>query len=140
MRIEFLEIGGRKYPLSFSLATAERITSKYKNVEQLMRILQDKNVSDFNKLHIVCEVLSAMMYSGAEYYNALKMQPFEGAHIEDGKFKYLSPSQLSFVLDMNEDVIKEVTEKVKRCCDVGNQKEIHTKAVGSSAKKKKKRR
>lgn len=139
MKIEFYELEGKKYPLSFSLATTEKIAQKYKDLSKLSGMLKNEKISNYEKIAIVSEILSAMMYSGAQYYNAFNKEPFEGADYKDGKFRYLTAEQLKCVIPCSEKEITDLAGKIQRCYASSNDKDIHARSVQNRSKKKRRR-
>lgn len=136
MRISFLEIEGRKYPLCFSLATSEMITEKYKNIKMMSRNLNDKNFPLSRKIDMVCDILSALMKSGCDYYNILNKSIYDNAPTDqNGKLVALKKEQLKYCIGMDEESINNIVKKVNECIANGQRKNI-----GTSTKGKKKRR
>lgn len=141
MKIEYMHIEGKKYPLSFSLATAEQIAEKYKNMNELQRKLKDENFPDSEKLDILCNVLAMMIYSGCCYFNAFHKPPYENAPYEDEKFYYITSEQLKTCIPLNDNKIKEIINKIENCINSSGDKKISTrpKQISSNSKKKTRR-
>lgn len=135
MRVSFLEIEGRKYPLCFSLATSEIITEKYKNIEMMSRNLNDKNFPLSRKIDMVCDILSVLMKSGCDYYNILNKSTYDNAPTDrNGKLVALKKEQLKYCIGIDEESINNIVKKVNECIATGQRKNI-----GTSTKGKKKR-
>lgn len=139
MKISFLTIEDKKYPLSFSLYTAQEILKRYKKIDSLMYMLKDKNTSLDRKIDVLSVILSLMIYSGCQYYNAFKMQPYKSAPVDDkGRFIALNEEQIKLSIEPTEDKIKELVNAIESCIEMGKRQEIGTKPIKSNSKKKKK--
>ncbi len=139
MKIEFIELEDRKYPLTFSLSTSNEITKRYKNLHALQYMLKNEKTPLEKKVNVLCVVLAAMIYSGCQYYNAFKKQPYDRAPIDDeGKFIPLTAEQISLVLVPTEENINDLTSKIEKCFSSSSKKEL-SGTVKKTTKKKKKR-
>lgn len=139
MRIEFIEIEGKKYPLSFSLSASEQIMKKYNNPQKMVNILQNKNVNIHVKINIICNILESLIYSGCQYYNAFNKEKYENAPIKNGKFIGLTCEQIKVSLPLDEEYIENLTSKIKKCIESSNTKQLGTKPIKNNSKKKRKK-
>lgn len=137
MKIEFIELEGKRYPLSFSLSTSSEITNRYKNLHALQYMLKSDKTPLSKKVDVLCVVIAAMMYSGCQYYNAFRKQPYDKAPIDDdGKFVPLTAEQVSLVLVPNEENIAYLTAKIESCFSSSSKREL-SGAVKNTKKKRK---
>lgn len=136
MRVEFYELEGKIYPLTFSLSTSNEIIRKYKNIHALQLMLESEKAPLNKKIEVLCNVLESMIYSGCQYYNAFKKQPYNKAPIdEEGIFVPLNVEQISVSLVPTEENINELVKKIKNCISISNKKEIIGKAKKNTKKK-----
>lgn len=140
MKIEFYEIEGVKYPLSFSLAASEQLFKRYKNINKTFSLLKSKDYPTDKKMAIVCDILASLIYSGCQYYNAFHKAPYENAPFENGRFYYITAEQLKVSIVPNEASLKEIAVKAQRCIESSNKKELGTKPIPIKSKKKNSRR
>lgn len=138
MKIEFIDLEGKKYPLSFSLLVTEEIMKKYKSTDNLMYLLKDKKAPLNEKMDAVTTILSNMIYSGCEYYNSFHKQPYKNAPVRNGKFIPLSNEQIKIAIDPMDGSFKDIIETIKRCISSSSQRKIGTKPKKTKSKKKKK--
>ena len=137
MRIEFIYIEGKKYPLSFSLAASEKLLQDQKDLKNLSKILKDKNTPMHKKIDILCDILASLIYSGCQYYNAFNIAPYKDAPFFNEKFNPISSEQIKVVLNPDSETLEMITKKITSCMQVSNKKKINTK-IPTNAKKKQK--
>lgn len=138
MKVEFIELEGKKYPLSFSLLVTEEIIKKYENVDNFMHLLKDKKAPLDKKMDAVTTILSNMIYSGCEYYNSFHKPPYKNAPIRNGKFIPLNNEQVKIAIDPMDGSFRDIVETIKRCVSSASQRKIGTKPKKNKSKKKKK--
>lgn len=139
MKISYLELEGKKYPLTFSLKTTQLITEKYKDMNAFAKLLDDPKVNLSKKLDVVADILESMMQSGCQFCNAFSYSPYPDAPFEDGKFISLSAEQIKLCIPLEEDIVKNIINAIKGCIATSNTKELGTQTKKSSKKKKNKR-
>ena len=141
MNLEYIYIEGIKYPLSFSLVTAEQIAKKYRDLNVLERNLKDRNYPVDKKLNMLSDIIAMMIYSGVRYCNAYHLDPYKDAPNTQGRFVYLTSEQVKVSLPLDENSIKGLTDKIQKCIRSGNVKKIGTKPfeISGHSKKKKQR-
>ena len=61
MNLEYIYIEGIKYPLSFSLVTAEQIAKKYRDLNVLERNLKDRNYPVDKKLNMLSDIIEDIL-------------------------------------------------------------------------------
>lgn len=129
MNLEYIYIEGIKYPLSFSLVTAEQIAKKYRDLNVLERNLKDRNYPVDKKLNMLSDIIAMMIYSGVRYCNAYHLDPYKDAPYTQGRFFYLTSEQVKVSLPLDENSIKGLTDKIQKCIRSGNVKKIGTKTI-----------
>lgn len=137
MKVEFYELEGKVYPLTFSLSTSNEIIKKYKNLNALQFMLKSEKTPLNKKVDVLCTVLESMIYSGCQYYNAFRKQPYDKAPINnDGKFIPLTAEQISLVFVPTEEKVNELSRKIQNCISNSSNKEITGRAKQNAKKKK----
>lgn len=139
MKLSYLELEGKKYPLTFSLKTTQLITDKYKDMTTFSKVLNDPKVGMSKKIDIVADVLESMMRSGCQFCNAFSYSPYPNAPFHDGKFISLSAEQIKLCIPPEEQDIKNVINAINSCISTSNVKELGTQTKKSAKKKKNKR-
>lgn len=139
MKLSYLELEGKKYPLTFSLKTTQLITDKYKDMANFAKVLNDPKVGMSKKIDIVADVLESMMCSGCQFCNAFSYSPYPNAPFHDGKFISLSAEQIKLCIPPEEQAIKNVINAINSCISTSNVKELGTQTKKSAKKKKNKR-
>lgn len=136
MKIEFFELEDKRYPLAFSLNTANEITGRYRNLQALQYTLKSEKTPLSKKIDVLCNVLAAMMYSGCQYYNVFRKQPYEKAPIDDeGKFIPLTAEQITLVFEPTEKNIRNLTDKIEKCFCTSASKDLTAKVKNNTKKK-----
>lgn len=133
MKIEFIYLEGKKYPLSFSLAASEQLARKHNDFSGFSKILKDKKVPVNKKMDCLCDILASLIYSGCQYYNAFNIEPYKDAPIINGKYHYINSEQLKTVI--NPADLSEILDKISKCVESSNKKKIGTKALQINSKK-----
>lgn len=117
VRVVFINIGGYEYPLVNSLYVAEQIEG-----------MDTKSVKSLAK------ILEAMTYAGAKYLNLVGSPNRKLKRDESGNIQYLTAEEISILVSVDADAVKEISNKIKQCFDVSSQ----TQVTATSKKKKRK--
>lgn len=135
VKVSYIDIGEYKYPMSFSIASGKHLGGFVKLTKNF-----DKNAMDLPQVaQILTDLLYAMIFSGCAYMNRMHIPPYEGAPVDsEGKFIPPKKEDLEILIPLEPQALKELTEKIKVCINVGNQRDI--KAVASKNLKKKKQK
>lgn len=136
MKIEFIYLEGKKYPLSFSLAASEQLARKHSDFRSFSKILKDKKVPANKKMDCLCDILASLIYSGCQYYNAFNIEPYKDAPVVNGKYRYITSEQLKTVINPSD--LSEIMDKISKCVENSNKKKIGTKPIEMKPKKNKK--
>lgn len=102
-RITYIELADKKYPLSFSLAAAKNIASKYGDLAVLDEALTfDKITAE--TIDIIGYTLAVLMRQGCAYMNRFaKDIPSEpDAHVEDGKYIFLEQDEIEMCIGIQD--------------------------------------
>lgn len=134
MRIEFIYLEGKKYPLSFSLAASEKLAQKHNDFSSFSKILKDKKVPINKKMDCLCDILASLIYSGCQYYNAFNIEPYKDAPFVNGRYHYISSEQLKTVINPSD--LSEILDKISKSIENSNKKKIGTKPSEINSKKK----
>lgn len=131
-KITYIDIGNKKYPMSFSLSSAKKMEGLAKISKSI-----DKGSADLvSAASMLSEILYVMIYTGCMYCNAMYFPPYDGAPIENGKFVPIKKENLEYLIPLEADDLKEIVNKIKECVFNGKKREL--KAVPNRSSKKKK--
>lgn len=125
-RINFVEIAGKKYPLSFSLQATKAVARKFGSVEKIGEQFSDGDLNE-EKIDGIVYVVETLIRSGCAYLNLfcadLPKEP--GAHIVDDKYYCLSTEALEVAITF--DNMGEIMQSVMECMRMGQESEIEIK-------------
>lgn len=118
-RISYIEIGGKKYPLSFSLMAQKSMASKHGTLENL----QEK-MSKFDEegIDALVDFIEILIKQGCAYKNRFEKDSLipDGASVVNGEWipiereEIMTCVQFSELHDIFESVISAVTNSNKR--------------------------
>ena len=120
LRVVFIKLGDKEYPLVNSLYVAERI----------------ERIDNMQSVKSLAVILEAMMYAGAKYLNIVGSPNKNLNRNENGDIVPLSKEDISILLGVDEDTIRYISGKISECFAVSDKKQVVAK---SNAKKKKNR-
>lgn len=121
--------------MSFSIAAGKNLGGFVKLTKNF-----NKDAMDLPQVaQILTDLLYAMIFSGCAYMNRMHIPPYEGAPV-DSKGKFIPPKKedLEVFIPLEPEALKELTEKIKVCINIGNQRNV--KAVANKNLKKKKQK
>lgn len=120
-RINFVDIAGTKYPLTFSLGAAKAISRKYGSLEKMFEKLQ--NAEDtFEQLDAVIFVLETLIRQGCAYLNKFeKNVPVheEGTSFNGEKFEPVTAEELEVginIFDMS-GIVEAISTAIRGSSD-----------------------
>ena len=124
-RITYIEIAGKSYPMSFSLAASKKIVEKFGSAEKMKSAMDKAN--DVKKIDLIVEMLALLTSQGCAYKNYFEkdVPAPENAPIIDGKWTPLPADVIEIALGVMD--MKDVSEKIKECMDIGSKKEVEAK-------------
>ena len=119
-----IQIAGKEYPMSFSLAAAKKITGRFGSIKDAKK----KAAGDSEKN---IEVLISQGCAYKNYFEKDLPKP-ENAPIQDGKWVPISKEEIEIAINVSD--IKEIGEKIEKCMGTGTKKEIETRSIVKNAK------
>lgn len=102
-RITFVEIAGKKYPLSFSLGASKAMAAKFGSLDKMSDYISasDGTVTA-DTLDAISYILAVLIAQGVAYKNTFEkdLPPEAGARYEDGKYIKLSQEEIEVAVDI----------------------------------------
>lgn len=131
-RISYIELAGKKYPLSFSLAASKAISAKYGDITKIEEILSFEKMGE-EEIDKLLDILTILAAQGAAYKNMFEkdLPPHDGADIRDGKYHRPTREEIEVALGFGglTDALNSITE----CLTLSNETEIEAEATGKNA-------
>lgn len=133
-RITFMEIGGKSFPLSFSLGLIKGINGKFgsfSNIEDAFNSI-DEELSN-ESIEAISFLIYQMIHQGALYMNTFGATgdvPENIARTPDGKFMELTEEQIEVGLSVTD--IEESMSAITKAMDLSNKEEISISSNGES--------
>lgn len=131
--IEFINLGGTKYPLVWSLRVASLIEEEHGNIKSAM----DAMKSGTGIIRVIATFLYGMADAGAGYANYIKYQPPSNGKFayHNGKWQAPSKTDIEYMLDFDEEGLNEIMTSITKCMEKSKGQELKTKPVQTSKKK-----
>lgn len=125
-RITTIEIGGKEYPMKFSIEAMKAICEKYGSLENMVDVLGKSDYVDIVDAILWIEEL--LIRQGCAYKNEFEhdVPPETNSPIVDGKYVPLTAEQLALGIDMAD--IAELKVKIFETMGLGRKNEISVKA------------
>lgn len=125
-RCVYVTIGGKEYPMCFSLGSAKRIGEKFGGFKKMQSLMSDKT-DDLKKLDAFFDILEILIAQGCAYKNAFESTlPYpERAPVKDGKYVPISKEMMELVVTPDE--AQDFAEKIKMCMENGSKKTVALK-------------
>ena len=132
-RCTYIEIVGKKYPMSFSLGATKKIVMKYGSIERLKEKMEKEN-DDTQKIDMIFFLLELLIAQGCAYKNYFEkdIPAPDDAPIVDGKWTPLPREVLEFALEIED--AEKIAEKILECIDHGSKKEVEAKVEEKNIK------
>lgn len=126
-----IQIAGKEYPMSFSLAAAKKITGRFGSIKDAKKKAagdSEKNIED------LIQILEVLISQGCAYKNYFEkdLPKPENAPIQDGKWVPISKEEIEIAINVSD--IKEIGERIEKCMGTGTKKEIETRSIVKNAK------
>lgn len=120
-RITFMEIAGKKYPLSFSLGASRAIAKKLGGIDKLDGIFSG-NI-DEKTIDSLSYILAALMQQGAAYLNRFEadLPPEPGADYANGKYNFLTQEEIEMAVNITDP---QLIAAITGCISGSSQTEI----------------
>lgn len=125
-RITFIEIGGRSFPLSFSLGMLRSISSKFgsfNKIEDAMSKIDDELTEE--SIDVISYLVYILIKQGALYCNTFgNGQPLPDNIAKDEKGKILALSQEEVEVGLSIDGIEDAMKSISEAMAGASKKEI----------------
>lgn len=128
-RTTYIDIGGKKYPMRFSMGASIQIGKKFGTFEEMQKNMLDATLDkQIETILWICELL---IKQGCAYKNLFEADtPIpDDAPVEDGK--YIPPTQEAMEIGLD---IRETKNKIFACMGVGSKREVETEDKKKNAK------
>lgn len=128
-RTTYIDIGGKKYPMRFSLGASIQIGKKYGNLVEMQEAMQESTLD--KQIETIMWMLELLIKQGCAYKNLFEADvPIpEDAPVEDGK--YVPPSQEAMEIGID---LLEAKEKIYTCMGVGSKREVEAESNEKNVK------
>lgn len=126
-KINYIEIAGKEYPMSFSMMAAKKIAEKHGSLEKALNEVQGETTT--KGIDTLTDIIELLIAQGCAYKNYFErdIPAPENAPVIDGKWEAMPREVLDIALTIAD--LPELTEKLYECIGVGKQKEIETSEV-----------
>lgn len=133
-RITYVEIAGKKYPLSFSLSALKEISNRFGGIEEMYAFLTEEKKSIEEVLEAISFMLSVMIKQGCAYMNLFlkDVPPVEGARYEG---EYISLSKEEIDLAISAFDLEELIGTITECIGSSNARELKAESKNARAPK-----
>jgi len=120
-RISYLEIAGKKYPLSFSLMAQKKIAAKYGGLDKIANYMTGDNEETYVELGYICTLL---IQQGCAYKNAFEkdVPPYENAPVVNGEFVPLTEDEIMLGVGFSD--MKDLVNAIMECMGKGVKAEL----------------
>ena len=128
-RTTYIDIGGKKYPMRFSLGASIQIGKKYGNLVDMQKSMQESTLD--KQIETIMWILELLIKQGCAYKNLFEANvPIpEDAPIEDGK--YIPPSREAMEIGID---LLEAKDKIYTCMGVGGKREVEAESKEKNVK------
>ena len=124
-----IQIAGKEYPMSFSLAAAKKITGRFGSIKDAKKKAagdSEKNIED------LIQILEVLISQGCAYKNYFEkdIPAPEDAPIVDGKWTALPKEAMEIAIGIYD--INDMADKIMECIGTGSNKEVEAKPEGKN--------
>lgn len=125
-RTTFLEIGGKIYPMRFSLSALREINNKYGSLEKMVDAVAGQEQDGMDMIQPIIWMLDLLIRQGCAYKNLFEKDvPVpENASVVNGKWEPISVEAIEIGIGI--DQIGDVKDKIFSCIVNGQKKTIET--------------
>ena len=130
-RTGYINIGGKRYPMRFSLGALQRINDKFGSYKQMADTLSDDSTS----FETIAEVLEILISQGCAYKNLFEADlPIpEDAPIKDGK--YVPPTAETIQIGIDAYALQtEIMPELLKTFKGANVQQVATKKSKKTSK------
>ena len=128
-RTTYIDIGGKKYPMRFSLGASIQMGKKYGSLVDMQKSMQESTLD--KQIETIMWILELLIKQGCAYKNLFETNvPIpEDAPIEDGK--YIPPSREAMEIGID---LLEAKDKIYACMGVGSKREVEAESKEKNVK------
>lgn len=128
-RTTYIDIGGKKYPMRFSLGASIQIGKKYGSLVDMQKSMQESTLD--KQIETIMWILELLIKQGCAYKNLFETNvPVpEDAPVEDGK--YIPPSREAMEIGID---LLEAKDKIYACMGVGSKREVEAESKEKNVK------
>lgn len=132
-RITYMEIAGKSYPLSFSLAASKAVSAKYGDISKLGEIMSFQRLGE-KEIETLTDIIAITMKQGAAYKNIFEkdLPPHENADIREGRHYALSREEIEIALGFGD--IGEIANKIRECISGSSETELEVETASKNEK------
>lgn len=131
--LNYVWIGDKKYPLSFSLFGAQKLIEKYGSIEEAMEKVE-KSENQAERLAITADYAECLIQNGCEYCNEFGMADYKGAPKENGILVPINARKILLLCGINN--FKPLMEAIRKTVNSDQKKKINAVQKNNSKKKK----
>lgn len=133
-RIVYIEIVGKKYPMSFSLMAAKKIADKHGNIEKMLGQIKNDDGTTTDTIDSLVDILELLISQGCAYKNYFEkdVPVKEDDPIIDGKWAPLPREALEIAVSVGE--LDQIADKITECISGSLKKEIEAKEIPNKGK------
>lgn len=128
-----IKIGGKEYPMSFSVMAAKKIAQKFGSTEKAIGKINDGNAMAMDVMDAMLDLLEILISQGCAYKNYFEkdLPAPKSAPVIDGKWTPLPREALEIALGIMN--MGDVAEKIGECISGGKTKEVEAVSKNAGA-------
>lgn len=132
-KLTYIDIAGKKYPMSFSLGASKRIAGMKGGTKELMDFLNSAG-NDDKKIDIFIEILEILIAQGCAYKNYFEkdLPVPNNAPVKDGTWIPLTWNELAAVIEPGET--ERIGYKIKECIEKSQKKDVTAKSTSKNTR------
>ena len=132
-KLTYVQIGGKYYPMSFSLGASKRIAGMKGGAKNLERFMKEEG-NDDGKIDLTIEILEVLIAQGCAYKNYFEkdMPVPENAPVVNGRWEPPAREMMEAAI-MGED-IPYIGNKIKECIEKSQKKNVKAKSTSKNRK------
>jgi len=132
MKREFVEVGGKQYPLRFGIGAAKAMSEKFGSLEKMADLFNELPESEI--IDVLTWLLEALIRQGCAYKNIFEADlPIpENAPVIDGKYVPVTAEQIEVGLEITN--IRNLQEIIFGTIASGSKPKVETKPKGKDTK------
>lgn len=133
-KISYIEIAGKKYPMSFSLMASKKMVEKYGSASKIENMMGYGGEVSPKAIDAMADILELLISQGCAYKNYFEkdMPVEENSPVIDGKWTPLPREVLEIAIGIED--FEELANKITECISGGQKKEIKAKEIEEKGK------